>query len=237
MPQIQLGNIAVDVVLKDIKNLHLSVYPPDGKVRIAAPDRMNLDTIRVYAISKLDWIKSQQAKIRSQEREAPREYLTRESHYYQGKRYLLKVIEQEAAPKVVLKHSTLELHVRPKTTADKRKIILDEWYRERLKEKAPALVAKWEKKINVRANEVAVKKMKTKWGTCKIEPKRIWLNLELMKKPPKCLEYIVVHELIHLLERKHNDRFVELMDKFLPEWRFLKDELNKLPISHVDWGY
>ena len=237
MPQIQLGDIAVDVVLKDIKNLHLSVYPPEGKVRIAAPDRMNLDTIRVYAISKLDWIKSQQAKIRAQEREAPREYLTRESHYYQGKRYLLKVIEQEAVPKVVLRHSTLELHVRPNTPAHKRKIILDEWYRERLKEKAPALVSKWEKKINVQANEVAVKKMKTKWGTCKIEPKRIWLNLELMKKPPKCLEYIVVHELIHLLERKHNDRFVALMDKFLPEWRFLKDELNKLPISHVDWGY
>ena len=217
MPQFKLGNIIVDVEQKDIKNIHLSVYPPNGRVRIAAPSRMNLDTIRVYAVSKLSWIKKQQTKIRSQEREAPREYVTRESHYYKGKRYLLKVIQHDAAPKIILKHSTLELYVKSNTNSGKRKIILEEWYRKKLKEIAPAYISKWEKKIQVQANEFAIKKMKTKWGTCNIEAKRIWLNLELAKKPVLCVEYIVVHELVHLLERQHNERFTALMDRHLPD--------------------
>lgn len=235
MEQLKFGDITIEVELKDIKNIHLSVHPPLGRVRIAAPFRMNFDTIRVYAISKLNWIKKEQEKFKSQERETPREFLNRESHYFKGKRYLLKVIEVNAPPKVVLKHSTLDLYVRPGTTVEKRQDIIDKWYRKYLKTTLPELIAKWEKKLNVNVDEYRIKKMKTKWGTCNIEAKRIWLNLELAKKPPECLEYIVVHEMIHLLERKHNDRFIGLLDKHLPKWRFLKDELNRLPIKHENW--
>jgi predicted metal-dependent hydrolase len=237
MEQLQLGNIIVDVVQKDIKNIHLSVYPPTGRVRISAPFRMNLDTIRVFAISKLSWIKKQQTKLRTQEREAPREYLNRESHYFNGKRYLLKVIEQDAAPRVELKHSKIELYIRPQTAKDKRKSILYEWYRNQLKASLPALIVKWERKMNVKVNEFGIKKMKTKWGTCRQEAKRLWLNLELAKKPRECLEYIVVHEMVHLLERNHNDRFIFLMDEFMPKWRFYKEELNRRPLRHENWTY
>ena len=237
MKQLQLGKINVDVLQKDIKNIHLSVYPPTGRVRISAPTRMDLDTIRVFAISKLSWIKKQQTKLRTQEREAPREYLNRESHYFNGKRYLLKVIEQSAVPRVELKHSIIELHVRPQTNKEKMKSILDEWYRSQLKAALPALIAKWEKKMNVKVNEFGIKKMKTKWGTCIREAKRIWLNLELAKKPKECLEYIVVHEMVHLLERKHNDRFISLMNELMPKWKFYKEELNRRPLRHENWSY
>jgi len=237
MKQLQLGNIIVDVVQKDIKNIHLSVYPPTGRVRISAPFRMNLDTIRVFAISKLSWIKKQQTKLRTQEREAPREFLNRESHYFNGKRYLLKVIEQDAAPRVELKHSKIELYIRPQTTKEKRKSILDEWYRNQLKASLPALIVKWGRKMNVMVNEFGIKKMKTKWGTCSREAKRLWLNLELAKKPGECLEYIVVHEMVHLLERNHNERFISLMDKFMPKWKFYKEELNRRPLRHENWSY
>lgn len=237
MELLQLGNITVDVLKKEIKNIHLSVYPPTGRVRISAPERMDLDTIRVYAISKLSWIKKQQARFKKQEREAPREYLNRESHYYQGKRYLLKVIEKDAAPKVVLRHSSIELQIRPDSGIEKMKIILDNWYRERLKETIPELIAKWEKRIHVQVNEFGVKRMKTRWGTCNRDAKRIWLNLELAKKPGECLEYIVVHEMVHLLERNHNDRFISLMNEFMPKWRFYKEDLNRSPLRHENWGY
>lgn len=237
MAKVKLGDITIDVIQKDIKNIHLSVHPPTGRVRISAPSRMALDTIRVFAISKLSWIKKQQAKLKNQEREAPREFLNRESHYFKGKRYLLKVVERDAAPRVLLKHSILELHVRPGTREEKRKTILDEWYRQQLKELVPTFIEKWEKKMNVQVNEFGIKKMKTKWGTCTREAKRIWLNLELAKKPIECLEYIVVHEMAHFLERNHNDRFISLMNEFMPKWRFHKDELNRLPVSHVNWHY
>ncbi|TVL98577.1 MAG: metal-dependent hydrolase [Candidatus Brocadia sp. WS118] len=237
MQQIKLGDINIDVVHKDIKNLHLSVYPPSGKVRISAPLRMDLDTIRVFAISKLGWIKKQQAKLREQEREAPREYLNRESHYYLGKRYLLKIIEHHAPPKVVLKHNTLELYLRENTSAEKSKAVLENWYRQKLKELIPQYINKWEKTINVEVKEFGIKKMKTKWGACNREAGRIWLNLELAKKPRHCLEYIIVHEMVHLLERKHNEIFIAYMDKFLPQWRSYKEELNKSPLRHENWSY
>ena len=150
---------------------------------------------------------------------------------------MLKITERDAAPKVVLKHSAIELFVRPETDRVKRKSILDEWYRRKLKETVPSLIEKWEKKMNVQVNEFGIKKMKTRWGTCNRQAKRIWLNLELAKKPPECLEYIVVHEMTHLLERNHNDRVIALMTEFMPKWRFYKDELNRLPVSHVDWHY
>ncbi len=235
--QINLGDIKIDVFYKDIKNIHLSVHPPSGRVRISSPHRISLDTLRVFAISKLSWIKKQQQKLRSQEREAQRDFITRESHYYLGKRYLLKVIEHHSPPKVVIKHDTIELYVKPDTDKEKRQSILNEWYRERLKEIIPAYIEKWEKSMNVKVNEWAIKRMKTRWGTCNIKAQRIWINLELAKKPIHCLEYIIVHEMVHLLERKHNDKFKAYLNQFLPQWKQHRQELNRFPISHTDWGY
>jgi predicted metal-dependent hydrolase len=237
MDQLILGEITIDVELKDIKNIHLSVYPPTGRVRIAAPLRMNLDTIRIYAISKLGWIKKQQQKFRLQEREAPREYLNKEGHYYLGKRYLLKVIEHDAPPSVKIKHSTIEMHIRPDSDLLKRQAIMEQWYREQLKELALPIIEKWEGQLGVSLNELGIRKMKTKWGTCNRDAGRIWLNLELAKKPLHCIEYIIIHELVHLLERNHNSNFIAYMDRFLPEWRHLKGELNRLPVSRGEWGY
>ena len=237
MGQLQLGDIIIDVEQKDIKNIHLSVYPPAGKVRIAAPLRMDLDTIRIYALSKLNWIRKQQTKLRGQDREAPREFLNRESHYFNGKRFLLEVVEFEAPPQIELKHSTLILYVRPGTSIEKRQRIIDEWYRAQLKIVLPELIEKWEKKLNVNVAAYGIKKMKTKWGSCNREAKRIWLNLELAKKPQECLEYVVVHEMVHLLERKHNDVFMAYMNEYLPKWRSYRDELNRLAVKHENWNY
>ena len=237
MQQLKLGAITVDVIQKNIGNVHLSVYPPTGRVRIAAPERMNLDTIRIYAISKLSWIKKQQTRFKNQERETPREYISRESHYYNGKRYLLKVIEKEEPPKVILKSGRIELHVRPNTSREKKQIILEEWYRVRLKQSVEEYISLWETKMKVKVSAFGIKKMKTKWGSCNREAKRIWINLELAKKPPQCVEYISVHEMVHLLERKHNKRFIALMNNYLPKWRMYKEELNRLPVSHAEWKY
>jgi predicted metal-dependent hydrolase len=237
MPVIELGDIKIEVEQKDIKNIHLSVYPPFGKVKIAAPLRMDLDTIRVFAINKLQWIRKQQETFRNQQRETPREYLPRESHYFKGKRYLLRIVEQEAKPKVLLTHNEIVLYLRPNSPITKRKEVMDEWYREELKKLVPGLIAKWEEKIGVKAREFGIKKMRTKWGTCNPEAKRIWLNLELAKKPVECLEYIIVHELVHLLERKHNEKFLKQMNHFMPKWRFYREELNRLPFSHTEWKY
>lgn len=238
MEQITVSNIKIDVVRKEIKNIHLAVYPPTGRVRIAAPVRVNDDAIRLYAISKLGWIKRHQRKFEGQERLTPREYKNRESHYFQGRRYLLNIIEADAPPKVVLRSKTyIDLYVRPETPVTKRHEIMNEWYREQLKKQIPELIEKWEKKTGVTVRDWRVKQMKTKWGSCNIEKKRIWLNLELAKKPIHCLEYIIVHEMLHLSERHHNDRFLYYIDAYLPNWKQLKTELNKLPVSHADWSY
>jgi predicted metal-dependent hydrolase len=227
----------VDVVQKDIKNIHLSVYPPTGRVRISAPLRMDLNTIRVFAITKLGWIKSQQQKLREQERETPREYLDRESHYLWGKRYLLKVEEKDAVPEVELKHNQMILRIRFATSLETKQTILEAWYRDNLKEAIPALIAKWEPLMGVKVKRFFVQRMKTKWGSCSPGSRSIRLNTELARKPPECLEYIVVHEMVHLLEPTHNNRFIALMDRFMPKWRFYKDELNKLPVRHENWVY
>jgi hypothetical protein len=232
MQQIILGDMPIDVVHKDIKNVHLSVYPPNGKVKISAPLRMDLDTIRVFAISKMSWITKQQIKLQNQEKETPRDYITMESHYYLGKRYLLKVIERNTPPKVVINHGTIELYIRPDTSTDKRKKILDEWYRKRLTEIVHTVVAQYEESMKVNVVEFAIKKMKTKWGTCNIEAKRIWLNLELAKKPRECIEYVVVHEMTHLLERHHNEEFIGYLSKFFPKWGSYREMLNKSPLHH-----
>ena len=235
--KIALGDISVEVVKKDIKNIHLSVYPPAGRVRISAPLRTNLDAIRVYAISRLGWIKQQQKKLREQERETPREYLDRESHYVWGKRYLLKVVERDAPPAVELQHKKIRLLVRPGTSSEARQTILEDWYREQLKRAVPPLLAKWEPLIGVDVKRFFSQRMKTKWGSCRAHAGSIRLNTELAKKPRPCLEYIVVHELIHLKEPTHNARFMSLLDQFMPQWRFRRAELNRLPVRHEDWSY
>lgn len=235
--RIHLGDIAVDVTKKDIKNVHLSVYPPAGDVRISAPLRMDIDTIRIFAISKLGWVKQQQKKLRAQERETPREYLDRESHYLWGRRYLLKVIEKDAPPSVELKHSRLVLQVRPHAGDETKAAIMDEWYRQQLKVAVSTLIVKWELRLSVSVNRFFVQKMKTRWGSCNTHAGSIRLNTELARKPKECLEYIVVHEMAHLLEPTHNHRFVALMDQFMPKWQFYRSALNRLPLRHADWDY
>ena len=235
--KIELGDISVEVFKKDIKNVHLSVYPPTGKVRISAPLRMNLNTIRVFAISKLGWIKQQQKKVTEQEREPAREYLDRESHYVWGKRYLLKLIEKDAAPRVELRHSQMLLQTRPATGEEKKQAILDEWYRSQLKEAVPLLIAKWEPLMGVEVERFFVQRMRTKWGSCSPRAGNIRLNTDLAKKPRGCLEYIVVHEMVHLLEPTHNSRFLALLDLFMPNWQFHRDLLNRLPVRHETWNY
>jgi predicted metal-dependent hydrolase len=228
---IDIGDIAVNVVRKNIKNVHLSVYPPAGNVRISAPLRMNLDTIRVFAISKLDWIKKHQQKIRNQVRETPREYIDRESHYLWGKRYLLNIIETEAIPHLELQHDRILLHVLPDVTTDRKRAIIDEFYRHQIEAAIPPLIAKWERLMGLHVNSFTVRKMKTKWGSCTPALQTIRFNLELAKKPAECLEYVIVHEMVHLLESSHNKRFIAFMDSFMPKWRFYKSELNRLPIE------
>jgi predicted metal-dependent hydrolase len=227
---IELGNIAINVVRKNIKNVHLSVYPPMGNVRISAPLRMNLDTIRVFAISKLDWIRHQQQKLRNQVRETPREYIDRESHYLWGKRYLLNLIEIEAPPYLEIQHEQILLRVRPGADIAKKRAIVDEFYRHQIEIAIPPLIAKWERLMGLQVNSFTVRKMKTKWGSCTPSLQTIRFNLELAKKPAECLEYVVVHEMVHLLEPSHNKRFIAFMDSFMPKWRFYQSELNRLPI-------
>ena len=235
--QVQLGGLSVDVVRKNIKNVHLSVHPPTGRVTIAAPSRLSLDTIRVFAIGKLGWIRKQQRKLLEQDRESPREYLDRESHYVWGRRYLLKVIEGEHKASVELDHSRLVLRARTGWGPAKKRELIDSWYREQLKAALPALLAKWEQLMGIKADRCFVQRMKTKWGSCNPPARTIRLNTDLAKKPRECLEYIVVHELAHLLEPTHSAQFVALMDRFLPKWHHHRAALNRLPVRHENWVY
>jgi predicted metal-dependent hydrolase len=235
--QIQLGDIKVDVIRKRIKNIHLSVYPPTGAVRISAPERLSLDTVRVFALSKLGWIKKNQRKLQGQERESQREFIERESHLVWGRRYLLHVIEREEPPSVRLEHSQMVLTIRPGADRSRREEVVEHWYRQIVRDALPPLIAKWEPIMGVRVRHCTVRKMKTRWGSCSTRTGRIRVNTDLAKKPPECLEYILVHEMAHLLEPTHNERFVALMDQFLPKWRSCRDALNRLPVRHEDWPY
>jgi len=238
MHQIIVGELVIDVVRKDIKNLHLAVYPPDGRVRIATPLKLDDEAVRLFAISRIAWIKKHQAQFDAQPRQSKREFVSGESHYFQGHRYLLNVIYHQGAPKIAIRNKTyIDLYVGEDRTEAQRKRVMMEWYRQHLKNDIPPLIAKWEEVMGVTVNDWGVKQMKTKWGTCNIEAGRIWLNLELAKKPNHCLEYIVVHEMLHLLERHHNERFVAYMNKFLPNWRFYKEELNRYPLSQMNRSY
>lgn len=237
MQQITVSNIKIDVEKKAIKNLHLGVYPPNGRVRIAAPANVNDESIRLFAISKLSWIKKQQRSFAAQERETEREFISGESHYFIGKRYLMNIIITTGKAKVLVRHRHIDLYVKANSSNKHRATVIAKFYRDYLNEQIPGLIEKWEPKMKVKINEYGIRHMKTKWGTCNIQAKRIWVNLELAKKSLSCLEYIIVHEMVHLLERHHNDNFIAYMNQFLPQWKALKGELNKSPVSHSDWNY
>lgn len=233
-----VSGIRVQIVRKDIKNLHLGVHPPNGHVRVAVPEHVTDERVRLAIVDKLSWIKKQQAEFLAQPRQSAREMVTGESHYFFGKSYRLEVIEKPGKHKVELASgSKIRLTVTADTSTQNRLKLMNEWYRDQLKRVIPELIEQWQAKIGVTANDWGVKKMKTKWGSCNIEAKRIWLNLDLAKKPPECLEYIIVHELVHLLERNHNSRFVAYMDEFMPKWRLNREILNKSPLSHEEWEY
>jgi predicted metal-dependent hydrolase len=236
--QIAVGDVRVQVVRKGIKNLHLGVYPPHGRVRVAAPLRVSDDAVRLAVVGKLGWIKRQRAKFEAQPRQSAREMISGESHYFLGRRYRLRIVEHYGVGFIKLRSkSSLELHVRPETDADQRERILHQWYRQQLKQLIPPLIKKWQAVLGVAVAEWGVKRMKTKWGTCNAEARRIWLNLELAKKPVQCLEYIVVHELVHLIERNHNDRFLGVLNLRLPQWRQHRAKLQSEPLAHATWTY
>jgi predicted metal-dependent hydrolase len=235
---LKVGGLTVEVVRQDIKNLHLGVYPPHGRVRVAAPLVINDEAVRLAVIDKLGWIKRQRAKFAEQPRQSQREMVNGESHYFLGQRYRLRVHQHDAPPRVSVRGvSSLDLFVRPGSTPDQREAVLLRWQREQLKVLIPELLGKWEPILGVQAKHWGVKKMKTKWGSCNPNAGRVWFNLELAKKPVQCLEYIVVHELVHLLERHHNDRFTALVETHVPMWRQSRELLNSAPLSHVQWTY
>lgn len=234
----QVRGVKVEVVRKDIKNLHLGVYPPMGRVRVAVPLVISDEAVRLAVIDKLGWIKRQKAKFAKQPRQSQREMVNGESHYFLGKRYRLRVHEVAAPARVAVRGiASLDLFVRPGATAAQREEALLVWYRAQLKALIPTLLEKWQPVLGVQASHWGVKKMKTKWGSCNTVAKRLWINLELAKKPAMCLEYIVVHELVHLIERSHSDRFTALMDGFLPNWRSCRETLNAGVLGHEVWAY
>lgn len=235
---IEIRGLQVEIVRKDIKNLHLGVYPPNGRVRVAAPTRLNDEAVRLAVISRLAWVRRQQAKFQKQERQSQREMVTGETHYIQGRRYRLDVRDDHTGPKVWPRTMhRLELRVADEKDRELREQALNRWYRDLLREQIAELVTKWEQRIGVRVNEWKIRKMRTRWGTCNREAGRIWINLELAKKPPSCLEFIVVHEMVHLHERHHNERFRALMDAALPHWRWQREQLNRAPLRHENWKY
>jgi predicted metal-dependent hydrolase len=235
---IDVHGIRVEVVRKNIKNLHVGVYPPNGRVRVAVPLRLDDDAVRLALISRLAWIRRRQTEFEQQDRQSRREMLTGETHYFQGRRYRLNVIEHKGPPAIVSSsNTTMELRVRLGADQNEREDVLQRWYRSQLRGLIPPLIAKWESKVGVTVGEVRIKRMKTRWGSCNTAARRIWLNLELAKKPALCLEYVLVHEMVHMLERGHGERFRNLMDRYLPTWRLCREELNRTPLAHEEWRY
>lgn len=231
MEQIIVNNIPIEVEYKKIKNIHLAVYPPDGRVHISAPETMKVDSVRLYAISKLSWIRKQKEVVINQDRQTLREYVSGENHYFKGQRFRLKVIYHKDIPKVQIGgKSYIKLYVREGSTVIKRAEILKEWYRKELKDILLPLVEKWTHILQVAPKEWEIKQMKTRWGSCNTRTKRILFNLELVKKPPHCIEYIVVHELAHLIERQHNERYISILNTYFPQWEIYKNELNEFII-------
>lgn len=234
----EVRGIPVELVRKDIKNTHIAVYPPEGHVRIAVPRHVDDETARLAVVDKLGWIQRKRREFDEQDRQSQREMVNRESHFVWGERYLLDVNRHTGPNRVRIDSpNTLEMHVRPDAGADRRREILHEWYRDQLKDRIPDLINEWSPEIGVEVRDWGVKKMKTKWGSCSIGDRRIWVNLELAKKPPQCLEYILVHEMVHLLERHHNDAFRGHLDRVMPKWRHYRELLNTEPLAHADWKY
>jgi predicted metal-dependent hydrolase len=232
---IQLGDIVIEVTRKDVKNVHLSVHPPNGRVTLVAPKSTRFDVARAYAASKLGWIRDQQVKLRAQARETPREFVDRESHYLWGRRYLLSVREEETKPFVRLGHRGITLTVRPGSTLAKRESVMQEWHRSLLREAVPELISKWEPRLGVVVTGYFLQRMKTKWGSCNHRAGNIRLNTELVKKPKDVLEYVVVHEMLHLIAPTHSEKFVALLNKHYPTWREVRAELNELPLGAETW--
>jgi hypothetical protein len=226
-----IGDLMVDVVRKDIKNLHLSVHPPTGRIRIAAPRSLGIDAIRAYAISRIAWIRRNQKRLLLQPREPARDYLERESHYVWGERVLMTVRRTDCSPKVDLQHKTLVLSVRDGSSREERHHLVETWYRAMLKHEAEIMLAKWEDRLAVRINRLLIQRMKTKWGSCNPASRNIRLNTELGKKPRECLDYVLLHELAHLIEPTHSDRFHAILDAKLPQWRDIRQLLNSLPLG------
>lgn len=233
---LEVNNLIINVVRKDIKNIHLNILPPQGDVRVTVPLKKDQESIRLFIISKLSWIKKQRNKFSNQERESKKEYISGESHYFKGDRYLLNIIHSLEKPKVLIRNNKfIDLFVNKNFSKEKRKMIMDNWYRDELKKILPQKINEWSKITKIQIEDLRVRKMKTKWGTCNKDKKRIWINLELIKKPIHYLDYVIVHELVHFLERKHNDHFVNYMNKFLPSWRTIKTELNSFILTHESW--
>lgn len=227
-------DLDVQVVKKDIKNMHLSVYPPTGRVRVAAPKHTDNEVIRLFVIDKLTWIKRNQKEFKNQKREAPKNYVSGESHYLDGKRYRLKLIEGPGKHRIRIPNkSFIELYVQPNTSITNKKKVFDQFYREYLQKVLDELIKKWEDRLNEKCNSWKIRSMKTKWGSCQPENRRLLFNLELAKKPKHCVEYIVLHEMLHFKERHHNERFKSLLDQHMPNWKGLKRELEELPL--VSW--
>ncbi|MCY1299384.1 hypothetical protein D9M70_489090 [compost metagenome] len=233
---IQLGELTIAVTRKAVKNVHLSVHPPAGHVTLVAPTSTRLEVARAYAISKLSWIRAQQAKLQAQARETPRQYVERESHYLWGRRYLLSVVVEETKPRVKLDHRRITLMVRPGSSPQKREEVMHDWYRALLHQTIPALIEKWQPVLGVRVEAYFLQRMKNKWGGCNHRTGTIRLNTELVKKPKDLLEYVVVHEMLHLIEPTHSSRFIDLLDKHYPNWREARSELNELPLAAESWS-
>ena len=235
---ITVRGIEVQIIRKAIKNLHLAVYPPDGQVRVAAPAHVNDENVRLAVIDRLAWVKRQQQHFREQPRQSERHYISGECHYFLGRRCRLEVIERTGKAEIqLLKSGRLKMFVRPGASGEVKEKLLNDWYRQALKQRVPELLSKWQPIVGKEVRAWGIKKMKTKWGSCNIEQRRIWLNLELAKKPPECLEYILVHELVHLHERHHNERFRKLLEGVMPDWRARVNVLNSSPLAHEDWRY
>ena len=235
--RIEIRGIEVEIVRKDIKHLHLGVYPPEGRVRVAAPLRLDDDAVRLAVISRLAWIRRKRAEFEGQDRQSKREFVTGESHYFEGRRYRLNVVVSNAPMGIRLRNNAwMEMRARPSTGHNARETMLYSWYRAQLRERIPEIVAKWEPRIGVTVADWRIRRMKTRWGTCNPDARRIWLNSELAKKPVSCLEYVVVHEMVHLIARRHNERFRAILERVMPGWRSRLDELNRVSLADEEWG-
>ena len=237
MENIEVSGLSIEIVHKNIKSLRLAVYPPAGRIRVAAPFGIDNEVVRLFVISRLDGIKKQRKRFLEQDRQSDREIVDGESVYYQGRRYRLQVVEKTGNPTVKVRHRHIDIQVPPGSDTDYRNRVLTNWYRRQLRQQIPQLLEKWEPRVGIKVEQWKIKQMKTKWGTCNAKVGRVWLNLELVKKPPQCLEYVLVHEMVHFFERHHNDRFFAMMDQFLPQWRFIRDELNRFIMKDEKWEY